>query len=118
MRFQISFRNKLDRLASPTMCYICQESYIGISVSHTPQGPIFNRCRKEKGDYTFSTQNSVDPKAQLKELENLTQVEEMLIACVSPILQVTHATSGQLKYQGHTINFPQNIESIAKKLPH
>ena len=60
----------------------------------------------------------MDRKAQPKELANLTQVEEMLIARVSPILQVTHATGGQLKYRGHTISFPQNIESVAKKLPH
>ncbi|XP_057871639.2 uncharacterized protein LOC131078030 [Cryptomeria japonica] len=42
----------------------------------------------------------------------------MLIARISPILQVTHATGGQFKYKGHTISFPQNIENMAKKLPH
>ena len=38
----------------------------------------------------------MDPGPQPEELANLTQVEEMLIARVSPVLQVTHATSGQL----------------------
>ena len=60
----------------------------------------------------------MDPKAQPIDLANLTQVEEILIVCVSSILQVTHATGGQLKYRGHTIIFPQNIESVTKKLPH
>ena len=60
----------------------------------------------------------MDPEPQLIGLENLTQVEEMPIARVSPILQVTHATGGQFKYRGHIISFPQNIESVAKKLPH
>ena len=36
----------------------------------------------------------MDLEAQLIELETLTQVEEMLITRVSPILQVTHATGG------------------------
>lgn len=41
----------------------------------------------------------------------------MLIAHVNPILQVAHARGGQHKYSGHTINFPQDITSIAKYLP-
>ena len=50
-------------------------------------------------------------------LSVLTQVEEMLIARVNPILQVTHAHGGQYKYSGHTISFPQDIISIVKTLP-
>ena len=48
----------------------------------------------------------------------LTQVEEIVIAWVVPILQVTHARGGKYKYSGHTISFPQDINSIAKILPH
>ena len=59
----------------------------------------------------------MDPGSQPSELANLTQVEEMLIGHVSPILQVTHAIGGQYKYKGHTISFPQNIEHIYKSLP-
>ncbi|XP_059076947.1 uncharacterized protein LOC131876152 [Cryptomeria japonica] len=55
---------------------------------------------------------------QPEELASLTQVEEMLIARVNPILQVTHATGGQYKYKGHTISFPQNVEHISNILPH
>ena len=60
----------------------------------------------------------MDPRSQPSELANLTQVEEMLIARVSPILQVTHAIGGQYKYKGHKISFPRNIEHIYKSLPH
>jgi len=59
----------------------------------------------------------MDPGEQLEVLKFLTQVEEMLIAQVNPILQVTHARGGQYKYSGHTICFPQDISLIAKKLP-
>ena len=50
-------------------------------------------------------------------LKILTQIEEMLIARVSPILQVTYAKGDQLKYSGHTISFPQDIPTIASQLP-
>ncbi|XP_059068758.1 uncharacterized protein LOC131859203 [Cryptomeria japonica] len=60
----------------------------------------------------------MDPGPQPNELANLTQVEEMLIARVSPILQVTHATGSQYKYKGHMISFPQNVDHVSKKLPH
>ena len=50
-------------------------------------------------------------------LQILTQVEEMLIARISPILQVTYARGGQLKYNGYTICFPQDISTIATILP-
>lgn len=41
----------------------------------------------------------------------------MLIARASPILQVMHSISGQYKYRGHTISFPQEVKDVAKKLP-
>ena len=50
-------------------------------------------------------------------LEDLTQVEEMLIACASPILQVMHSIGGQYKYQGHTISFTQEIKDVFKTFP-
>lgn len=105
MKLKLVFQNKLDRLASPTMCYICQEGYIGITISRTPQGPICTRCKQKKGIHRFSIENSMDLEAQPIDLANLTQVEEILIVYVSPILQVIHATCGQLKYIGHTIGF-------------
>ena len=89
-----------------------------MKVFRTSEGPVCNRCRQEKGNNRFSASYDMDPRPQPKELANLTQVEEMLIACVSPILQVTHAIGGQYKYKGHTISFPQNIEHVSNILPH
>ena len=59
----------------------------------------------------------MDPSVQPNVLRVLTQVEEMLIARVTPILQVTGAHGGQFKYSGHTISFPQDIQTITKYLP-
>ena len=59
----------------------------------------------------------MDPGPQPAILISLSQIEEMIIARVNPILQVTHARGGQYKYSGHTICFPQDITKIAKMLP-
>ncbi|XP_057843827.2 uncharacterized protein LOC131053226 [Cryptomeria japonica] len=115
---QMIFRHGLDQLSTPSMCYICQESYPAMKVVRVLEGPICNQCRQEKNEHRFSASNNMDPGPQPLELANLTQIEEMLIARVNPILQVTHATRGQCKYKGHTISFPQEVREIAKILPH
>jgi len=59
----------------------------------------------------------MDPGLKPRVLADLTQVEEMSIARVNPILQVMHSIGGQFKYRGHTISFPQEIKSVANILP-
>ena len=59
----------------------------------------------------------MDPSEKPDVLSVLTQVEEMLIARVNPILQVTHACGGKSKYSGHKIIFSQDISVIARNLP-
>ena len=60
----------------------------------------------------------MDPSPQPLQLSNLTKIEEMLIACLNPILQVTHVIGCQIKYKMHTISSPQEVREIAKILPH
>ena len=50
-------------------------------------------------------------------LKRFSQVEDMLIARVNPVLQVTGNFGGQYKYHGHTIRFAQDIKNIAYILP-
>ena len=59
----------------------------------------------------------MDPIEQPYILRVLTQVEEMLITHMNPILQVTDARGGQYKYNGHKISFPQDISTIVQILP-
>lgn len=59
----------------------------------------------------------MDPREKPHILRVLTQVEEIIIARVDPILQVTHARGGQYKYSGHTISFPQDISTIVQRIP-
>ena len=100
------FRSRIDNLSIIQMCHLCKESYPGIEVVRGIEGPICKRCKNEKGCNRFSHWNNMYPSEQPRVLGILTQVEEMLIALVSPILQVTHARGGQYKYSGHTICFP------------
>ena len=65
----------------------------------------------------FFGYNSMDPGEKPHILRVVTQVEEILIARVNPILKVTHARGEKYKYSGHTISFPQDISTIAQSLP-
>ena len=78
---------------------------------------ICTRCSHEKGRHCFTTSNNLNPGKQPNALKNLTQVEEMLITRVNPIVEVTYAHGEQYKYYGHTISFPQDIRSIVTYLP-
>ena len=51
------------------------------------------------------------------ELQNLTEVEEMLIARALPIMRVYIKPGGQRGYSGHCVNLPQNVKELATSLP-
>ena len=46
-------------------------------------------------------------------LQGLTQVEEMLISAVLPIMTLYQLPQGQYGYGGHVINLPQDVASFA-----
>ena len=85
------------------VCLICKECY------HSTVTKIFHgayscsHCILEQKGHLFSLENNMDLGNQPVVLLVLTQVEEMLISHANPILQVTHAHSGQYKYSVHTI---------------
>jgi len=47
----------------------------------------------------------------------LTQVEEMLISNVLPIMSLYQLPHGQFAYNGHAINLPQDVACFANSLP-
>ncbi|XP_057822398.2 uncharacterized protein LOC131034818 [Cryptomeria japonica] len=111
------FRSTLDKLSKFSTCLVCMEKYPGIKTRQQNGINTCYRCTSEKNGHRFSKWNNMDPGEQPHCLQILTQVEEMLIARVSPVLQVTYARGGQLKYSGHTISFPQDISAIVSHLP-
>lgn len=59
----------------------------------------------------------MDPGDVPHNLLTLTPVEEMLIARVNPVLAMFKIQGHQTGYRGHIINFPQDVNEIARKLP-
>ena len=49
--------------------------------------------------------------------QGLTQVEEMLISAVLPIMSLYKLPHGQYAYSGHVINLPQDVASFANCFP-
>ena len=49
--------------------------------------------------------------------QGLTQVEEMLISAVLPIMSLYKLPHGQYVYSGHVINLPQDVAAFANSLP-
>jgi hypothetical protein len=65
----------------------------------------------------YSPENDMHPGVVPPCLQNLTQVEEMLIARACPIMCVFHKHGGQRGYKGHVVNLPQNVQGFLDTLP-
>ena len=111
------FHAKLANLEM-SVCDICLER------SHTKktqlQGTqrICTRCKRDKNTpKIYSSDNKMDPGPVPTELLGLTQVEEMLISAVMPMMSIYRLPYGQYGYSGHVINFPQDVLSFARTLP-
>src|SRR5277367_2924337 len=64
----------------------------------------------------FLAENNMDPEEVPEELKNLSEIEEMLIARVFPVMSVYRLRGGQHGYCGNVINFPQDVEEFANRL--
>lgn len=59
----------------------------------------------------------MDPGEVPAALQNLTYVEQQLIARIHPVISVYKLKGMQYAYSGNVINFPQKVEEIAPQLP-
>ena len=76
------------------------------------------RCKRDKkSPKKFSAENDMDPGIVPEQLRGLTQVEEMLISRVCPIMRVYRKHGGQRGYKGHVLNLPQDVQSFLNRLP-
>ena len=101
-----------------SQCTICQEAWPLNSKPRSPDCYICPRCARDtKSPRKFSLENSMIPSPVPTELQNLTQVEEMLIARALPIMRVYIKPGGQRGYSGHCVNLPQNVKELATSLP-
>lgn len=73
--------------------------------------------RDKKQPQKFSKENNMVPSKVPCQLQDLTQLEEMLIARALPIMTVYIKPGGQRGYSGRCINLPQCVEELALSLP-
>ena len=67
----------------------------------------------------FSQENRMIPSPVPKELQGLTQCEEMLIVRAFPVIQVYFKRRfGTISYRGHVVTLPHNVQKVAHVLPH
>ena len=99
-----------------SQCTVCKEAW---PLKSKPRSPyVCSRCSRDKKiPKKFSSQNFMIPSCVPTELQNLTQIEEMLIARALPIMRVYIKPGGQRGYSGHCINLPQNVTELATCLP-
>ena len=99
-------------------CVICQEAWPLNAKSKPSSNYTCGRCsRDKKVPQKFSAQNFIIPSSVPAELQNLTQIEEMLLARALPIMKVFTNVGGQRGSSGHCINLPQKVEELAQSLP-
>lgn len=83
--------------------------------------PRHERClschRTAAGRHLFTAENSMDVGDVPPELQELSLVERILIARVSPIVSVFRIRGQQRGYSGHVMNFVQRIDRILTRLP-
>ena len=100
-------------------CNICHETWPSrIIQPHSQNVYECLRCRRDKlNPKKFSKANNMHPGEVPESLQGLTQVEEMLIARISPIMYVYRKHGGQRGYKGHVLNLSQDIQSLLDTLP-
>ncbi|CAN0328963.1 unnamed protein product, partial [Ascophyllum nodosum] len=76
------------------------------------------RCNGEKKNpEAFSADNDMDPGDMPPQMEGMTQIEQMLIAKVAPIMRVYRLKGGQYAHGGHHVNIPQDVTGFTTSLP-
>ncbi len=100
-------------------CTICKEAWPIISKLKSLNSYVCSRCLMDKNTpKKLSNDNAMIPDSVPLELQDLTQIGEMLVARALPIMRVYIKPGGQRGYSGgHCINLPQHVEELASVLP-
>ncbi|KAE8740614.1 hypothetical protein FOCC_FOCC013872 [Frankliniella occidentalis] len=88
------------------ICNICNKKQI---CSYLDKKPCSN-CN------IFTLAHDLDPKEVPPELQNLSFIEQQLIARIHPVVSLYKVKNVQYKYTGQVINFPQNVQEVATDL--
>lgn len=99
-------------------CSVCFEAW-PIKIPPKTDQFVCGRCKRDKGiPKRFSSENKMIPASVPVELQDLTQVEEMIISRAIPVMQVyLKPRFGTTSYRGHVVTLPHNVQNIANILP-
>ncbi|CAG8658574.1 22995_t:CDS:2, partial [Gigaspora rosea] len=107
------FRNKIDKLKH-SECPTCKECFLSITL-------VVGECRRCYTEKTlpkkFLFDNNMNPGEVPKKLQKLTEIEEMLIAQVFPVIVIYRLRGRQHGYRENIINFPQDVKEFTTRLP-
>jgi len=112
--------NEFDRKVAAIVtrdCSTCLRSSAELNIDSVSNS--CSTCRKVRvGEINkFSAANNMDPGVVPVELQNLSYIEQMLIAQVHPVVSLYRVKGNQYKYGGNVISFRQNIEEYIGILP-
>jgi hypothetical protein len=96
-------------------CPTCKERFPSIKLIKNE----CHRCYYDNGVPVkkFSAGNNMDPGEVPDDLQGLSEIEEMLIAQIFPIVLVYCLPGSQYAYHSNVINFPQDVSDFATRLP-
>ena len=98
------------------ICGVCSELAFMEAVVDVDSTYKCKRCFDD--DFTFSKNNNMDPGTVPDALKGLSQVEQLLIAQIIPMMTIVRLSSGgQFGYRGNVINLPQDLPSLVTTLP-
>ena len=99
-------------------CTICLEAWPLKLRQKSVSNHVCSRCARDKQNpKKFSKEIAMIPSPVVSALQDLTQIEEMLIARALPIMRVYVKPEGQRGYSGNCINLPQDVTELASVLP-
>ena len=100
------------------LCSVCHELWPTRVVVKTNVNYICTRCKHNKNESKlYSHLDDIHPEDVPTCLQEMTQIEEVLIARTCPIMSVYRKHGGQWGYKGHVLNLPQDIHEFLQTLP-
>ena len=87
--------------------------YLALPLAHNR----YKCCNGDrKNPKAFPTDNDMDPGDVLSQMEGMTQVEQMPIAKIAPIMRVYRLKGGQCAHGRHDVSIPQDVTGFTTSL--
>ncbi|KAF5194757.1 hypothetical protein FRX31_015656, partial [Thalictrum thalictroides] len=98
-------------------CPECRRNFPDVKLSSGICTTCSLEKQRAKNPHMFSAANCMDPGIVPIELSRLSNLEQILVARIHPVMSVYRVKGQQYKYSGNVINFEQDVNLIATILP-